>query len=463
VSASEAALTLENLGALDVALVGVGREGRATWSQWVKRHPHRPLVLYTEHEPPADFAARLRSGLDELVVGPLNGDSLIRHDVLVRSPGVSPYHGALGQAIAGGARVTTMSSLWFAEHPDARTICVTGTKGKSTTTALVACLLEGAGRRVAMAGNIGRPLFDIDPAGIDWWVIELSSYQLCDLVGRPQLGVLTNLSDEHLDWHAGPDRYRADKLRLARLVEPGGLVANGADAALADALSGVLAEGTDVGSEAVHWFNTPGAPSVEQGGVRLADGRIVHLPPKLRGNHNRDNLAAALAVVQRAGELPEDPEVALAHFVGLPHRLHTIGRTDDGLAFIDDSLSTTPVATLAALEALAGEPVTVLLGGLDRGLDWRAHASAFVRVGPHAVVGLPDSGEAIIRTLADEGLECPGGMHACEDMAEAIARARAVTPRPGIVLLSPGAPSFPRYRDYVARGEDFKHHSGLSS
>lgn len=451
-SGSESSLTLGALGERDVALVGVGREGRATWARWLKRHPGRPLTLYTEHPLPDDMARRLRPGLDHLVQGPLDGARLRRHDLLVRSPGVSPYHGAMAQAIRAGTRVTSASSLWFAENPGARTICVTGTKGKSTTTALIARLLEGRGHRVAMAGNIGQPLMAIDETDIDWWVIELSSYQLCDLWARPSFGVMTNLSDEHLDWHGGRARYRRDKLRLATLVSPGHLVANAADPGLA----GVWAPGT-------HGFNGPGQTRAEQAGVRLEDGRLIRPPRALRGRHNLDNLAAALAVVALANELPDDPQSVLAGFEGLPHRLHTVGRTADGLVFIDDSLSTTPVATLAALEALAGTPVSVLLGGLDRGLDWRTHASAFASAAPHALVGLPDSGANIIEMLRRAGVQCPGGMHACGDMASAVSRAIERTPRPGIVLLSPGAPSFPHYRDYAERGDDFRRHSGVSS
>ncbi|WP_191621206.1 UDP-N-acetylmuramoyl-L-alanine--D-glutamate ligase [Marinihelvus fidelis] len=451
-SVSDPPLTLDRLGALDVGLVGVGREGRATWARFVERHPGRPLTLYTEHAPEPAFIEQLRPGLDRLVCGPMPSRELCRHDILVRSPGVSPYRGALGEAVAAGSRTTSASSLWFAEHGGDRVIAVTGTKGKSTTTALVATLLRAAGHAVTMAGNIGRPLFDLDPGHDGWVVLELSSYQLCDLEGAPAYGVLLNLSDEHLDWHGGAARYRADKLRLAGLVRPGGLVANGADTALRAALAG---------HDDVHWFNVDHADRVGQAGVELLGGGLLQPTAALPGRHNLANLAAAVAVTRLAGVPPPDPQSALESFQGLPHRLQRLGESGDGLAFVDDSLSTTPVATLAALQALAGQAVTLLVGGLDRGLDWRPFVAPIAETAPHAVIGLPDSGEQLVELLVAGGLQCPGGLHVSRDMADALDIARAVSRRPGLVVLSPGAPSFPRYRDYIERAEDFARHAGL--
>src|SRR4029079_572507 len=106
---------------------------------------------------------------------------------------------------------------WFAEHPRARTICVTGTKGKSTVSALIAHLLRRGGTRVALAGNIGLPLLELiaPPQPPEWWVIELSSFQTRDFAGAPTVAVINNLYDEHLDWHGTRERYAADKLRIA--------------------------------------------------------------------------------------------------------------------------------------------------------------------------------------------------------------------------------------------------------
>lgn len=448
-------VTLDDLAGRDVAVLGAGREGQAVWGRLRERHPEQPVTLYAEGEVATEFSERLDAARDRLVTGPFDAKALGRHDWLVRSPGVSPYRDEIVAATAAGARLTTATSLWFAEHPDARTICVTGTKGKSTTTALVARLAEAAGHRVVAAGNIGRPLLAIDPGDVDLWVIELSSYQLCDLEATPGAAVILNLSDEHLDWHGGRVRYRRDKLRLAELTPPGRLVANYADTGLREAFSE---------RPSMTWFNQPDGWHVGDRGVRFGDGTAIVRPPvTLRGTHNLDNLTAAFAVAGLAEVLPDDPQAAVDGFKGLPHRLRDLGESD-GLRFVDDSLATTPVATLAALEALdagGGAAVTLLLGGLDRGLDWSGLVPRFQALRPHAVIGLPDSGRALIDCLQRGGLDCAGGLHAADGMAGALDLARRISPRPGTVLLSPGAPSFPHYADYRARGRDFARRAGF--
>ena len=139
-------------------------------------------------------------------------------DVVVRSPGVSRYRPEAEALAAAGVEMTTGTRLWFAEHPAARAIGITGTKGKSTTASLVAHMAGRLGLDVRLAGNIGVPLASFlgpaDAAEPDLWVLELSSFQTSDLDASPSVGVLLNLYREHTDWHGTPERYRADKLNL---------------------------------------------------------------------------------------------------------------------------------------------------------------------------------------------------------------------------------------------------------
>jgi UDP-N-acetylmuramoylalanine--D-glutamate ligase len=444
-------LTVADLVGRDVAILGAGREGMAVLERLRTLAPGQDVALYNETPLEARAAADLGAH-DRLVVGPFDAARLARHDVLVRSPGISPYRQALRGAADAGVRFTTGTNLWLAENPGARTLCVTGTKGKSTTTALLHHLLEAAGERVAMAGNIGIPLIACDASSADWWVVELSSYQLCDLQESVWLGVLLNLSDEHLDWHGSAEAYRRDKLRLASLTPPGRLVANGASPVFRAA----LADRADV-----HWYGVSGAVRVENGVLCDTSGPLPALPA-VPGVHNLENLAAALTVADLVGRRPEHLERVLADFRGLPHRQRRIGERQ-GRQFVDDSLSTTPVATLAALEALAGQRVTVLVGGLDRGVDWSAHADAFVAARPHAVIGLPDSGRSVLGVLSAGGLDPVGGLHVADDMAEAVGKALDITPVGGTVLLSPGAPSFPHFSDYRARAAAFANAAGIKT
>jgi len=144
----------------------------------------------------------------------------------------------------------------------------------------------------------------------------------------------------------------------------------------------------------------------------------------------------------------------VAGFRPLPHRLQLLGERS-GLRFVNDSISSTPVATVAALESFAGEALTLIVGGLDRGLDWVPYMGAFSAWMPHAVIGVPDNGPRILATLRDAGISPPAGLHEMPGLAEAVALAREISPPGAIVLMSPGAPSFPQFRDYRDRGVQF--------
>ena len=137
-------------------------------------------------------------------------------DVVVKSPGISLYDPLVLRARANGVRFTSLLNLWFADAPTCRTICVTGTKGKSTTTALIAHILRGVGWNAVAAGNIGVPVTELPRDGLDAAVIEVSSYQAADFDGQCDIAVLTSLHQEHLDWHGSVAAYRRDKLNLLR-------------------------------------------------------------------------------------------------------------------------------------------------------------------------------------------------------------------------------------------------------
>jgi UDP-N-acetylmuramoylalanine--D-glutamate ligase len=205
----------------------------------------------------------------------------------------------------------------------------------------------------------------------------------------------------------------------------------------------------------VHWFN--GTGGIRAAGGRLFDGERqldLRLPRGLPGTHNLSNLAAVLTVVRAIGADLDAAVAAMADFKPLPHRLQLLGERSD-LRFINDSISTTPVATTAALEALSGESVVLIVGGLDRGLDWTPYMPAFAERTPLAVIGVPDNGPRIIATLRAAGIDPAEGAHEAKGLADAVELALRLAPAGAVVLLSPGAPSFPRFRDFRDRGCQF--------
>src|SRR5580765_892010 len=212
-------MRLSALGGKRVAVWGYGREGRAALAALRARFPDQLITLFCGEEEAQDFSL-LPPGEGKLniVTAPPDSAALSAFDIVIKSPGISPYREPYPAAEKSGVRFTSGTAIWFAEHAKAKTICVTGTKGKSTVTALIAHLLRAGGKRVALAGNIGLPLlelFDVETAP-DWWVIELSSFQTRDFGGAPTVAVINNLYEEHLDWHGTRANYAADKLRIAQ-------------------------------------------------------------------------------------------------------------------------------------------------------------------------------------------------------------------------------------------------------
>jgi UDP-N-acetylmuramoyl-L-alanine---L-glutamate ligase len=382
-----------------IALWGAGRETNAFRAQLEQRLPGATLTATIDDDTPE---ARARSVLQDA-------------DVLVRSPGVSIYKPLIQET---GIPHVTATGLWLAERGGVHVIGVTGTKGKSTTATVITHLLAQV-TAVELAGNIGRPVIDLLDTPLETWVVlELSSYQIADLGVGPEIALLTNLSREHTDWHGSEQRYRADKLRLLELP-------------------GVRAAVRPLG---------------DRGGWPLPEWSD-RIP--LRGRHNAENVAAAIAAIEAAGlPLPPLPE-ALAGLAALPHRLQTVHIDADGTEWIDDSISTTPESTIAALEAFAQRPVVLIAGGSYRRQDHARLAQVLAeRTVETALILLPDTGPAIAAAAASHGF-ADDRMSTAGDMREATQLARKLVSGGGVVLLSPAAPSFNQYANFEKRGEHF--------
>jgi UDP-N-acetylmuramoylalanine--D-glutamate ligase len=434
-----------------VAILGAGREGQSVWRHLRSHFPAKPLCFFAESDIDHEFLQQLDPIIDEYQIGPLNLERLLQYDVLVRSAGISPYRPELKELIALGKRFTSASNLWFAENPKAKTICISGTMGKSTTAALTAHLLACAGVNTCLAGNIGLPMLDRGEENVDWWVIELSSYQISDLEAKPDIALLLNVSEEHVDWHGGVQRYRADKLKLAGLAGKDHVIANFTDSVLVEGLK------EQVG---VRWFNHEDTWWAGEDGVYGCSNRFVAAPTSLPGEHNLHNLAAALTVVDELGLKIKNIDDALSSFTALPHRLQLIGEKA-GVRYINDSISTTPVSVAAALQTIGYKDVVLLLGGMDRGLDWSEFASNLADRAPYAIITLPDSGQRILACLGKAGVKPEGGLHSIERLSDAVTLAQRLVPSKGCILLSPGAPSFPHFKNFEDRGNQFEMYAGI--
>jgi UDP-N-acetylmuramoylalanine--D-glutamate ligase len=438
-------MQIEQLKPARIAILGAGREGQAAYDWLRRRLPGKKLTLIAESAIDPLFAGKLNRE-DEVLVEPLCASRLETFDVLIRSPGVSIYREPLRKAVEAGVRLTTPSNLWFAAHPECRSICITGTKGKSTTAALLAHMLQANGVRARLAGNIGLPLLACSDECVDWWVIELSSYQIADLEASPNIAVFLNYSPEHLDWHGGERSYWEDKLRLGDLTRQGSLIVNAADIELA---------GHFASAPNVTWFSS--FAGIHVSGDQIFDRNSLlpaRIPPCLPGRHNLLNIAAALTAAGAVGLDLKAAANSIATFECLPHRLQVLGQRED-ITYVNDSIASTPIATIAALEALRDRPILLILGGFDRGLDWSRYAKSFGEFSPRAIIGLPESGSRIIEILRNSGLSPAAGFHEAPDLQTAVMRARTLAVGGDTILLSPGAPSFPNFADYRDRGQTF--------
>jgi UDP-N-acetylmuramoylalanine--D-glutamate ligase len=455
-----APLVIRSLDGRKVALWGWGREGRAAYRVIRSTLPQLALTLFCNAEEAADARALGDALLS--VETEATAERLAAFDLVVKSPGISPYRPEAVAAHAQGTRFIGGTSLWFGEHADAdgfvaNAVCVTGTKGKSTTTSLLAHLLRTGGHAAALVGNIGMPLLEVlDPQPApEYWAIELSSYQTGDVAesgARPEIAIALNIFPEHLDWHGSHERYIADKLRLLTEAKPRIAVLNGNDTILS---------ALDLPESDVRWFGREDGwhlrgDVLHRGEQRVMDTASLPLP----GRHNRGNLCAVLTAIEALGL----HAVALAphavSFKPLPHRLQTVG-TRDGITYVNDSISTTPHASLAALDVFRGRRVALLVGGHDRGLPWDDFAAAMRTSAPLAIITMGQNGPRIFDLLKPVAERASFHLSAAADLADAMRQAQALLSGEGVVLLSPGAPSFGAYKDYVARGRQFAELAGF--
>lgn len=379
-------------------------------------------------------------------------------DLLVTSPSISPtmpttdawLRAAIGEAMARGVELVSEVDL-FLRLTQAHVLAITGTKGKTTTTALIGAMLEAAGMPHLVGGNIGRPLIEeVDRLGPDdWAVLELSELQLPTISRGAEIAVYTNIGADHLDRHGSEEAYRAVKARLAELsVLHGRVVLNADDPGCRELAARLPAA-------SIAWYGLVAAdPWVS---ARLADGwltlrgeRVVaaaEMP--IPGRHSlADALAAALGA-SLAGAPIEAIAAGIRDFGGVPHRLERVV-TREGVAWVNDSQATIPMAAIAALDAFAPAQVVLIAGGKDKGLDYGALADAIVGRCRAAVL-IGETAERLEQLIARR---VPVVLAA--SMSEAVAIAAAWS-RPGdVVLLAPAAASFDMFDDYAARGDAFR-------
>ncbi len=446
----------KDLSGAKVAVIGLGASGVAAARLVLEQGGE---VYVSDVNADAQTAARgaelrdLGAGVD---VGSHDVERVARADLVVVSPGVPPDAPVLRALGDRGVRWISEPEL-AVRFFDGPLIAVTGTNGKTTTTVLIAHLLEAAGRRVALGGNVGG---GIAPAASDlalrapapdWYVLELSSFQLAGIERlRPDIGVLTNLSPDHLDRYESVEAYYADKARLfdnadheSRWVLPADDLA--VDGLIADAPGRRYRFGED-GASGVHAYVEGDVLTLRTGTVPEPLMPVSELP--LLGRHNRLNALAAALTAGLAGAPMGRLAEGLRSARPLPHRLEPVLERR-GILWVNDSKATNVAATRSALQSL-DRPVVLLLGGKDKGEDFGALRAALRGRTRHVLV----FGAAGARIASE--LEGAAPLELLTGSFESVLRVASERAHEGdIVLLSPACSSFDMFEYYEDRGRRF--------
>jgi len=443
------------LSGAKVAVIGLGASGQAAARLALTKGGEVYVSDLRADAQAAAGGAELRALGADVEWGGHDVERVAGADLVVVSPGIPPHAPVLRALRERGVRWISEPELAvrFFQGP---LIAITGTNGKTTSTLLVAHLLEAAGLRAAVGGNVGGGFapaaceLALRPDAPDWYVLEMSSFQLGAIERfRPDIGVVTNLSPDHLDWYDGVEAYYADKARLFDNADASSRWVLRADDPAVQALPGD-APGTRYGfgaeaGEGVHAFVRDGMLTLSVEGVDEALLPVDALP--LLGAHNQLNALAAALTARLAGASAKALSFGLRSARPLAHRMEPVAE-GRGVLWVNDSKATNVAAARSALESLA-RPVVLLLGGKDKGEDFTALRPALT--GVRHVVAFGAAGGRIAAAL--DGAAPLTLLEA--DFREVVRRAGDHAAEGDIVLLSPACSSFDMFENYEDRGRQF--------
>jgi UDP-N-acetylmuramoylalanine--D-glutamate ligase len=436
---------------MKIGIVGFATEGMVS-AAYFARQGHAVTVCdqATDLTVPPEYATQLGSGYL---------DNLAQFDVVVRSAGIPP-HVLLEHNPGIESKITTAVDEFLRVCPTPNVIGITGTKGKGTTSTLTTKMLEAAGLTVWLGGNIGRsPLEFIDQVQPDDWVVlELSSFQLCDVRHSPHIALCLMVVPEHLNWHTDMDDYIAAKTRLFAQQNSSDIAIFYAHNDISKAIAG------DGAGRKIPYYESPGA--WVNGNMVTIDGEEICTTDELRllGKHNWQNVCAAATATWHALNPASPAQVRAAvaairsvatSFTGLPNRLELV-RERENVRYYNDSFASTPDAALAALEAIASKKVLVM-GGLDRGLPLDHVPKTFLEYADdlRIVLLIGASAQRLYTVCAEAGFTNCRIVDA-KNMSE-IVSAIQDTVQPGdAVVFSPGFASFDMFKNFEERGNLFR-------
>lgn len=421
---------------MKVAILGFGKEGESAFRYW-----SRLGCVLTIHDNNKD--KDIPSGA-ESILGDNAFDALdqYHYDLLVRSPGLR-----LPDNIK---TPTTTPTREFLRHCPAPVIGVTGTKGKGTTATLIAKILQNAGRKVHLLGNIGYPALDelVNINQSDIVVFEMSSFQLFDIDISPHVAVCLMVTEDHLDWHQDLDEYRLSKANIFKFQKANDVAVYYSDNPTATKLS------QSSSATKVYSYGGVGSDVFADADRIVAFGhKVINITDiALPGRHNLQNVCAAIAGSWEYNQQLHPIQKALKEFAGLPLHIELIAKKN-GICFYNDSFSTNPIAAMAAIESF-DQPLVLFLGGFDKGADFDELAKTLKGRRIRKIITYGQTGQKILETLANQGVTTVEYLSS-QNFSTIIRAGVSVAQSGDIVLLSPACASWGMFTDYKARGQQF--------
>lgn len=439
-----------------VLIAGFGVEGRATF-EFLKKHGIKADIADVVDED-AFFEANpgLKNEKVIFILGKKYLDLAKEYDVVFRAPGISPLTPELLSASQKGTEVTSQIKIFLDLCP-AKTIGVTGTKGKGTTSSLIYGILKAGDKDAYLGGNIGVPAISLlDQLGKDSIVVlELSSFQLMDLKKSPNIAVVLNITQDHLDYHESREEYVEAKSPIVKYQTADDFAVINTDYETSRefkkeakaktyevSIQNEVEKGCYVGKNNEIILRT-----------KDTEEKIASLPElQLRGRHNLENVCPAVAVSYIAGVDLDAIKKAVREFKGLEHRLEFVAEVE-GVKYYNDSFATTPETTIAAISAFH-EPIILIAGGSEKGSDYTQMGTVIAeKVKTVFLIG--GTAEEIKSKIlcVNPSADIREGF---TDMDELVSRASEAAKMGDVVVLSPGCASFGLFENYKQRGELFK-------
>ena len=435
-----------------ILLLGMGREGRSSF-RFLQKYMPQVKIAIADKNTQLDLSDYNTKDI-KFILGEDYLQAITDFDLIIKSPGIS-----LKDVIVEPTKITSQTDL-FLQAFGKQSIAVTGTKGKSTTSSFIYHILNQLSDNILFGGNIGVPLLDlIDKIDVQTKIVlELSSHQLEYIHQAPHIAILLNLYEEHLDHYISYTAYQKAKYNIAlKQNSQDFFIYNDDDSEISKRIaenpfvSNGLPFSTQKSKNVYSYYHNKQFFLIKEKQKQLIKTIDKHFP--LKGEHNYANIAAAIAALSCVeGVAVNKIGLHFDTFKPLPHRMELVG-TYDGIIFYNDSISTIPQACIAAVESLQNVD-TLILGGMDRGIDYQILADYFKNkqsVQHFIFIGL--AGERMYELFAANKIN---NLYKANDYQEIVKIAKKITHCGKICLLSPAAPSYDQFKNFEQRGEVFK-------